>query len=56
MTNKHLIPPEDEVTPTAERQRAARSRPSVRRLAFIGTDGSRFKLVAAPSTLTPRRA
>jgi hypothetical protein len=56
MTNNHLTPPENEVTPTAERQRAARSRPSVRRLALIGTDGSRFRLVAAPSTLAPRRA
>jgi hypothetical protein len=56
MTNSYLTPPENEVTTTAERQRAARSRPCVRRLALIGTDGSRFRLVAAPSTLAPRRA
>jgi hypothetical protein len=55
MNNNHLTPPENDVTPSAERQRGARSRRSIRRLALIGTDGSRFRLVAGPSTLAPRR-
>jgi hypothetical protein len=48
MTNDHLTPPENDVTPGPERQRAARSRPCVRRLAFIENDGSRFRLVPGP--------
>jgi hypothetical protein len=53
MTNNHLTPLHDEVTPSAEPQRAARSHPSVRRLALIGTDGSRFRVVAAPAHSHP---
>jgi hypothetical protein len=54
MTNNHLTPQENEVTPNAKRQSAGRSRPSVRRVALIGTDGSRFRLVAAATnTLAP---
>jgi hypothetical protein len=54
MTNHHPTRVDHEITQLAELQSEPIRRQQIRRVAIVGTDGSRFRLVAAPTKRSQR--